>query len=507
MSIRTWKVIVAVLISLGCISAASAQETKPAVRDPGALARGIAFYEGGNYEEAGAELNKARLEQPGSAQAAFYLGMTLKKLQQYAKALAPLRDATTLQPPVPEAFLELADAYYVLGRNEEALHALDVAEQEGIEPGQTFFLRGLIQMKNRKNDEALASFEKAKSADPKIASAADFQIATVYQRQGEQQKALERFTAVTARDPDSDVGQMAKQQADALARQLKSRGSFSAVVSLLEQYDSNVILKPDSGGGADAISGESDLATVLSARLEYTAPMAPPYNLKAQYALYLNKHQDLKTYDVQSHSFGIVPTYDMGESSLALLASYNLTLVDGDKYLTAFLLSPLYVRTPAEGQQAHFSLRFLQKDYQKPVSSPDEDRDSTDIGLGVSWFWLFSQQRGFVNARYEINREDAKGANWSYLGNKVAGGFLYPVTESLKASMGLDVYYQDYENVNTAFNEKRRDITSTLTVQALYALTKSIDAHLQYLYMQDDSTIDVYAFHKYIVGLGLYARF
>jgi hypothetical protein len=167
----------------------------------------------------------------------------------------------------------------------------------------------------------------------------------------------------------------------------------------------------------------------------------------------------------------------------------------------------VYVFTPAEGQQAHVSLRFQQKDFLSLVTLPDEDRDSTEAAMGISWYWLFAQQKGFVNARYEINREDATGNNWSYLGNRINAGMLYPAGSSLKLSLGIEAYLQAYANVNTSFNVKRQDTTMTITAQALYTLTQYVDAHLQYVYMKDDSNIDVYAFSKNIVGAGLIARF
>jgi hypothetical protein len=184
-----------------------------------------------------------------------------------------------------------------------------------------------------------------------------------------------------------------------------------------------------------------------------------------------------------------------------------MTAVDGKDYLKAVTLAPVYIFTPAEGRQAQASLRYQQKDFQAPVAIPDENRDSTDIGAGLSWYWLFDQQKGFVNAKYEINQENATGRNWSYLGNKFSAGALYPATDALKLAVGLEAYLQTFTNVHAAFNVKRKDTTVTLTVQALYKLTQKIDAHLQYVYMKDDSNIPVYAFSKNIIGMGLYAKF
>lgn len=415
-----------------------AEPVPQAVQEPDLMLQGTMNFRLGNYEEALDELTRARIKDPRSPVAAYYLGATLKKMQQYGKALPNLMEAVTLQPIAKEAYLDLADVYYVLGKNEEALKALDLSEKEGIEPAQTTFLKGLVLMKQRKYAESAASFEKARSLDPKLENAADFQIATILHRQGKQAEARDLFSTVAARDPDSDTGQMAKQQAEALSKRMQTGERFQAVVSAQYQYDSNVILKPDSAATASSISNQSDTALVMAVRAEY-APVVPgAYTLKLQYALYQSMYQKLSTYDVQSHTIGIAPGSAFGDSSVLVPLSYNMTTVDGKDYLTAITLAPVYIFTPTEGRQAQASLKYQQKDFQSMVAIPDENRDSTDIGAGLSWYWLFDQQKGFVNAKYELNQENATGANWSYLGNKFSAGALYPATDALKLAVGLD---------------------------------------------------------------------
>jgi tetratricopeptide (TPR) repeat protein len=501
-------VIAGSFLLFGAVPSAFGQTAQPAsASQPDHMLQGTMHYRLGNYEEALDDLTKARIKDPKSPIAAYYLGATLKKMQQYDKALPQLLEAVTLYPVVKEAYLELADVYYVLGRNDEALKAIASAEGDDVDPPQAAFLKGLVLVKKRSYTEAEVAFEKARRLDPRLASAVDFQIASIYHRQGKQIDALDRFTAVAAQDPNSDIGLMAKQQADVLSKRLKTGERFTAVVAAQYQYDSNVVLKPSSASSAVAITNESDTAVVIAARAEY-APLFPaPYSLKLQYALYLSRYDKLSNYDVTSNTFGIAPGMTVGGGQLTAPVSYNMTDVDGKSYLKAFGIAPVYVFTPVEGQQAQVLLRFQQKDYQTVVTAPDEDRDSTDLGAGLSWYWPFAQQKGFVNARYEINQENAKGRNWSYLGNKINGGVLYPASEALKLSLGAEVYLQSYNNVNSSFNQKRQDTVVTVTAQALYALGKNVDAHLMYVYMKDDSTIDVYAFSKNVFGIGVYARF
>jgi len=481
---------------------------QPPAPEPDPLLLGISYFRMGNYEEALDDLTKARIKDPWSAVAAYYLGATLKKMQQYSKALPHLMEAVTLQPVAKEAYPELAEVYSVLNRNDEALKALESAEREGIEPAQTAYVKGLVLVKKKKLLEAESSFERSMALDPQFTASANFQIASIYLSRGKLTEARDRFIAVAAKDAESAFGLMAKQQADALSRRLLVGRQFSALVGAEYQYDSNVILKPDSAPSAASIANQSDTALVVAARAEYAPTLQSAYSLKLQYGLYASMYQDLKNYDVLSQTFGITAGTTIARGSLSVPLSYNRTAVDGKDYLTAFGLAPLYAFTPAEGQQAQVTLRFQQKDFQATATLPDEDRDSTNTACGIAWYWFLGQQeKGSVTARYDIDREDAAGKNWSYLGNKIAANLLYPVGKGLKLSLGAEAYIQSYGNLNSSFNVQRKDTTMTVTAQALYALTRNVDAQLQYLFMKDNSNIDVYAFSKNIIGVGLYSRF
>lgn len=481
------------------------------VQQGAALALGLQQYKLGNYEEAFDALTTAREQDPGSAAAAYYLGVTLKKMQQLDKAIPELLASVTLQPPVKEGFLELADAYYATDRFDEALQALNVAGQERLDPGQVEFLRALVFVKKKKYPEAAAGFEKAKAADRKLANEADFQIATIRQRLGQQLEARDLFKSIADRAPGSDTGIMAKQQADDLTKQMEKKYVFNASANAQYQYDSNVILKPDAASaGTESISGEKDTAAVLALRAEFAPALALPYSLKFQYNGYLNAHQKLKAYDVQSHTLGVVPGYRMGENSAALPITYSYTLVDSQKYLNVLGLTPTYSFVTGMDQFAVATIKYQKKDYLKEVLPGFEadNRDSTDVGAGISWSRLIAQQKGYANIRYELNKENAEGANWSYLGHKLGAGALYPLTDAVKLSLGIEMYRQVYDNVSTIFTDIKRTDTSYMgSAQFLYALTQDIDAQAQYTAMKTDSTISVYGYSKNIISIGLSARF
>ncbi len=470
------------------------------------LKQGIEAYQQGSYEEAEQTLTKARSIKPSSALTAYYLGMTMKKMQNYADALNHLKDAVKLQPAVQEAFLEIADIYYATDKPDEALHAVEVAENIRIQPAQTAFLKGLILSKKKKYEDALASFESAKSMDQKIAPTATYQIGMIFLRTGRVAHAKDLFRALAAEEPNTDIGTLAQEQVDTIAAGEESKQKrFRSVAGIQLQYDSNVVLKPN--GVPVDISGESDMSAVVTLQSEYALPVNEPVDLKLQYSLYWNSHTDLKDFDVQSHILGGTADYRFGDKSLSFLANYNYTLVSNETYMNIVTLSPTLGLIPMENNRFFLSLLYQIKDYTVVEGLPaDENRNAANTGAGVAWFAPMGPGGSF-SVRYDINLEDADGANWSYAGNKLSGGIQYPISEKIKIGGNLEINIQAFDNVHSTFQQKRKDTTYTTGFQLTYPVSKNIEAQFMYSYTKADSTIAVYSFDKNIAGIGLSAAF
>jgi tetratricopeptide (TPR) repeat protein len=438
--------------------------------------------------------------------------MTLKKLQRFAEAVPHLKDAATQSPQVKLAFLELADAYYAVGRTDEAYHALEVCEREEIEPAQTAFLKGLVLAQKGKLTEAATSFEKARSLDAELGPASDFQIATVYGRHGRVRDARDLFRTIADRDPESDIGGVARQQEEALTSRLLATKPFHASADLTVLYDTNVILKPDAASAQTAsISDQRDTSAALTVRAEYAPELRLPYGVRFLYSLYANKYNRLSAYDVQSHTVGISPSYRIGEAVAALDLEGNYTLVDNAKYLRTLTLSPNYTLPIGEEGSARVYLRYEGKAYLVPAVTTDENRDGNEYAGGAAWLQPLFDDEGYVTVRYELNRELTKGRNWSYVGNRLFAGLRYPATDRWHLAASLDAYLQDFDATRqdpfTTQQVRRKDGTYTVGLQCLYAVAKAVDLHLDYLYIKNTSTMDLYAYEKHMIGAGLTAKF
>lgn len=83
----------------------SSKATTEAKKINPTLEKGIGLYKHENYDEAIGVLKKARLEEPQSTLAAYYLGLTYKQTQDYNAAVPHLRDAITMSPKIIGALI------------------------------------------------------------------------------------------------------------------------------------------------------------------------------------------------------------------------------------------------------------------------------------------------------------------------------------------------------------------------------------------------------------------
>lgn len=470
------------------------------------VTRGADSLKEGNYEEAVEDFKKAREKDPKSSVAAFYLGVAYKKMQDYGEAKVNLRDAITLMPPVKEAVAELADVLYQLGEVEETLNVLSIAEKEGIESARTAYLKGLVLLKLGRGKESVVFFEKAKSMDGQLSGSVDYQIALANLQDGNLAEAKKILKEIVIRDPNSDIAQYANQYIDAITKRLNEENPLTLAAGLQYQFDNNVVLKPGDVTVAGDIAHQSDSAAIATLRGEYSPKLKGHFGIKTQYSLYLSRYNHLSDYDVQSHTIAIVPNYNFRQSQVSLNASYNQTLVNDYKYLHDITISPSYMYLISERQFIRSSVRYLRKEYLRPPVNSDEDRDSGDTGFGLSWVYLIADGKGFINARYDFNRENTDGVNWRYKGSKVGFSLLYPLIESLRLNLGGEGYAQDFEHTHTAFARKRNDTMYTMYSQVTYTLFNNIDLNAQYVFIRGDSNIALYDYDKSTITIGVEAR-
>ena len=416
-------------------------------------------------------------------------------------------DAVTYTPRIKGALLELIDVLYQLDDLQEAKKYIDIAEKEGIRPAQSAYLKGLTLVKEGNNPEAIDVFKSAKELDTSLTQMADYQIGMAYLKEKKYGDAKDVFKEIVVRDPNSDMADYANRYIDALDRKAEAEKPFKFAVGAAFEYDDNVILKPSDAQSSSDVSNEDDTREVVTLRAEYNKKLAEKFGAKLQYNLYWANQDHLKEYDILSNSASITPYYNFEKASVSVPVGYNRTLVDDHDYLGAWTVNPMLnvlLGGPFMGQ---VFAKYQNKDFLRSALNDDEDRDSNVWGGGAGLFWFFMENKGFLNARYEFNNENAKGNNWKYNGNRFNATVLVPVVDKLKISAAADAYLQDFTKTHTIFNEKRHDNIYTASAMLSYEIIKDGEIQLKYTHITDDSNIAVYEYDRNIYSAGFEYRF
>ncbi|MCX5705376.1 MAG: hypothetical protein NTZ92_04910 [Candidatus Omnitrophica bacterium] len=471
------------------------------------MQRAIGQFKHENYDEALITLQQARKEDSKSTIAAYYLGLTYKKIQNYKDSLQPLRDAVTNEPKIAGALMELIDSLYQLGDLEEAKKWIVEAEKENVRSAQTSFIKGLVLMKGDQDDEAIAAFTKAKELEPALAQQCDYQIGIVYMKKKNFVDAKKIFKDTIVYNPASTMGGMARQYLDALDRREQVTKPFKFNFAVGWQYDDNVTLKPDDSTITTSVSGQSDSREVYAFNTEYNHTFNDTFSIRGMWQSYYSDQNKLSFYDMFSNNFIIQPNVNLKNSFLSFPFSYNYIYVDSRSYLSTWSSSTVYNRMFGKENMAQGSFTYQKKDYRWSPSTDDDDRGGNNFVGSLGWFLFYSKNLGYLNVRYTYNKEVTAGNNWDYYGNRGTITALIPMFEKFNLTLSADALNQKFLNTNTAYLTKRKDTVYTFAAILSYKILKDSEFQLQYTHVKDNCNISVYEYERNIYGAGFNFRF
>lgn len=486
---------------------------------PSAVEEGVSQYRQENYEEAIEILTRARTDDPASSTAAFFLGMAYKQTNEIGKALPQFQDAVRLKPPIKEAVVELIDALIQTEKPDEALKWIGEAEKNNIYPAKTAFLKGLIQSRQGKFTEAVASFEKSKQLDPAYTQSADFQIGVAYMADRKYAKAKERFQAAITQDPLSDLGSYARRYQDIVEEQSFLQRPLRVTLGLMGQYDTNMLQEPFVYPGLPDSGEERSFKMTSSLRLDYVPILPGRWLFNAGFAAVSTIHEkNAGTYDLMANSINVAPGYDFGRFAVNLVGNYTHILKRGDysnngggyrRYAENFSVGPLVRFLLNQNNILELSGAYAGRNYFKPppAGNPGDDMSAHAFDFYLSWMWIL-KSGGLFNLKYGLNIDHADGFHYNNFGHRFTSILIQPLWKKLSLQVSGDVYLQDYGNGNEFFNNVRRnDRVYSGTLGLNWNLSRNVNAIAQYTWTRAYSNIFIYDYERSLFSLGVELRF
>ncbi|WP_243372535.1 tetratricopeptide repeat protein [Geotalea sp. SG265] len=469
------------------------------------LERGIAEYREERFEEAQESLAAAQQEQPLSSTAAYYLGLALKETGNPERAVANLKQSLKLDPPVTDAYPELIELLYQQNNLAEAEKFIAGAEKAGVRPARVSFLRGQVLAGTGDNQGATDAFVKARELDPALTQQVDFQLAQIYLKQGNREKAQESLESVISGDPSSDLAGFAREYQRRLTAAAPRNWHLFAGVNL--QYDDNVVVKPSQDIPGLVLPGARDWSSSQNLRLLYDMPAKGPWLFTTQYSLYNNSYFKRDEYSQLSQGITLSPAYRLTSGTmLSLPVSFNYTLLRYEAYANQVAVKPTATFFFAEDHLGQASFGYTRRNYLQNTAAV-ENRDANGYAGQLGYIYIFAGEKGFFNLRYELSLEDAKGNNWSYLGNRLNADILLPITVKTNAIVALEGFWQNYSNAHSVYGLKRNDTTLTATITLSRQVVEGLFANLQYFHASDFSNIPLYEYDRNVYSAGVEVRF
>ena len=502
-------IVLVLVLSLVLLTPGAAGAVTP--NDEARVKKATADLDKENYEEALESLTEAWQKGPHTAEKAYLLGKTYRNLLDYKKAREYLEEALRLKPDYPQARLFLADTLVALGQLSQAREELTKLEGAGYQPSQTALLLGIAAEREKQYSQALDYFRKAQE-DPELAQEAKLHLGQVLaaQRQWkESQQVLEEAIKLAPQTPTAELSQ---RYLSSLGTQAERLRPYHITAAASFDWDSNVTLQPGSPAAAATVSGRGDMAYSQTATMEYTLLPTGPFSVLGTYTYFQNFHPRLTTFDLNSHTVGLAPTYEFKSGRFWAPFFFNYTDVQSDKYYTAYSLTPLYLHMLTSNVGLEMGFRFIRKYYWSQIFFPSDSRSAKTPGGSLGLYYFFMNQTGYVQARFVYEHDFATGNNWSNSNYRFYVGALYPVTSRLKLTAFLDFILQPYSNnffdPNIGiYTNPRNDQIVVLGLQATYNIYKGLDVNAHYFFVRDASNKALYDYDRNIVGAQLTYRY
>ncbi len=473
----------------------------------GVCERGIQDYRAENFEEALVEFKKC-YNQTHSSVSAFYLGLCYKQIGEYEKALKFFKESLKLTPKVKDAYPELIQMLYYLGRTKEALHYIEEAEKLKFFPARISFLKGLVLVKMGKYAQARKAFEKAKKINPSYAKACDFQIALCYVRERQLKEAQKILRTLSSLSPELPVSRLAREYLHQLEIMKKRYRAFHIRGFVGYNYDTNINGAPSENiQGVD--SPEEGSAWISSFTFLYQPFPEKRFNWLASFSFADTSYFQEDSLNTQSLTLNFTPSYLKGRTTFNFPLRYTYLWRDKDPYSISYLLGCRALRNVFSSFLLQSGGYFTFYDLRWKIYAPEENRDAKKYQAFLGFLRPFNQGKGLISFKYQYTLSDAEGSNWDFYANEIYLTFLYPLTSKLTFTLGGSLKWQNYKNINTftatgnsppgfpSEPTKRKDTVTFVTTGFMYRFYRYFQLQTTWSYLKNHSNFPLYDYSKH----------
>lgn len=409
-----------------------------------ALDLGIAYISAGRWEEARRSLERAYQQGHEKLTAAFFLGLTLYRLDDSSNALRYFNEAKV------DAELAGAASYYA----------------------------GLIQIQAEQVNAGRTDLEATTRALPEsdIGRAAQEYLTT---------------GSVSSPGPDDE------------AKPWSVYGGLN-----FEYDSNVTIGPGDTDFNTPVdISGEADGRVVLRAGGRYSFLNSEQLSLLGTYDFSQSIHFDLTEYDLQGHRLGLNLGSQSGAFSYGMATGYNFFALNYQTFFQEGMGTPwaTYAINDWTSTQAYYTIRG--RDFFRAPFEPGRDAVNHAFGLRQYFTFGDPRSILSAGYQFDIEdtiSNGPQGRTFAYQGQQFDVDFRLPVWDDGQIQLAYVFRYDDYDHLESGWTLKRRqDDEHQFVVAAAKPISDYVSLQLSYAGVINNSNVTEFEYDRHIVSGGI----
>jgi hypothetical protein len=257
-------------------------------------------------------------------------------------------------------------------------------------------------------------------------------------------------------------------------------------------YDSNITVDPQ-----DISTNQSDVSLSVEAGAGAEFGSDETVKINAGYDFYQTFYESVDGFNLQTHTVSLGASKTVNDLDLGLDYSFNHIRLGGDALLNINSISPS-VGTFV-GDKLYLVGAYEYQDRNYDVLN---QRDATRHAASVDAYYFFSG-RQYLYGSYEIAHEDARGSEFTYLGNYFTVGYrssLNIASRDVKTELRYRYYIRDYSNETPSIGEERSDKRHNINAKATVPLAGAFELELGYEFIGANSNLPSADYNEHIVS-------
>jgi tetratricopeptide (TPR) repeat protein len=460
-----------------------------------------------------------------------------------------------MEPEHREALYYTGVVHMARGRPEEAIPFLERALAKAPNNVPIIFQLGLAHFARQDYDRAQPLLERAFRADPGL-DGLGYYVGFLRYRNKDYRGALNAFRGGRVSNPQLQqltrlytglalAGSGLTSQATAELQEAVRLAPASAVTSSVERlrdtivaarqaerrlaielrlgffYDDNVAVVPDAEPSVPATGilrhpKHESTGELFGARIDYVFFRAGAFDASAGYSFFGTYNNDLPSFNVTDHLGTLSSAYRRTLASMPLQLSsqyaFDILFLNEDEFVRRHSVTLSGALVESDRHLTQLYGRYQRKDFNELPPRPDrrDIRDANNYMGGFLHLLRFSQDRHFIKAGYQLDYEDAEGANFEYVGHRVLFGGQYTLPwKSIRLKYDFDVHIRDYSNTNTVAvltgqsAKKRQDEEFTNIARIEVPLPVGFTVAAEYQSSINQSNVAVFDYTRNVVSVTL----